>query len=98
MNNIFKINDYNTITLKSSILTFKIDKKTRTVTELEKMGEETNRDCTNEILNQLSKYISWDITIDSDYNLSQVIANIINGAVNFNCLNILMCFDKIIME
>lgn len=78
------------------ILTIKINKIQNSVTQLFWMGEEVNKDITNELISVESQYTIGNMTVDTPYTMGMVIAKLLRGEANKKCIKMLNVFDKIV--
>ena len=94
-----ELNNASTIILDAKgFLKIKIDKKEGIITEVSKMGKESNIDVTQEILDIESNYSIGDIVVDTPYSLGMVVAKLFKGNANNKCKKALNIFDEIILE
>lgn len=79
-------------------LKIKVDKTENKVIELIHTGSETNRDMTEDVLNEESNYSIGDMVVNTPYTLGMVAAKLLKGTVNGKCIKVLNVFDNIILQ
>lgn len=79
-------------------LKIKVDKVENKVIELIRTGSETNRDMTEDVINEELNYSIGDMVVNTPYTLGMVAAKLLKGTANGKCKKVLNVFDEIILQ